>query len=519
MTSGEWSALHEASYGVGPVAESLRITEIMYHPVDPNDEFVELQNIGTETIDPSLVSFTNGIDFTFPSVSLNPGDYVLVASNPAHLAQTSPDIPVSVPVLGPYTGRLEDAGEKMELTDAAGQIIHAFSYKDGWYDITDGDGFSLTIVDPTASDPNLWDQKIGWRPSAAVNGSPGTDDSGILPDPGSIVINEVLAHSHQTAPDWIELYNTTGQTLNIGGWFLSDSNADDPNIMKYEIPVGTSIDPYDYIVFYEDSSFGNPVAEGVHTVFGLSEGGDSVYLRSGSGGVISGYEESESFGASASNVALGRHIKSVLDGGVNFVAMSVNTPDGANAYPMVGPVVITEIMYNTEAVNTGGEYLELHNITNEPVTLEDEVSTEISVGVYTTETVPWQFSDGIDFVFPPGTTIPANGYLIIAENPTAFTSYYGTMPSGVAVLGPFANDTALRNGGERVQIVRPGDQEYGEPRYWIRTERVTYDNETPWPVSADGDGDALHQKTPDTPGANYGNDVINWQAAPPTPGS
>ncbi len=517
LPSGLWSALHEASYSVGPVAENLRITEIMYHPADPNTEFIELQNIGTQTINPRLVTFTNGIDFTFPSLTLDPGAYALVVENLGEFRKQY-GTGLNDFIAGEYTGGLDNAGEKIKLTDAAGQTIHKFDYKDGWYDMTDGDGFSLTIINPHASDPNLWDDKDGWRPSAVVGGSPGTTDTGMLPEPGSIVINEVLAHSHATAPDWIELYNTTESTINIGGWFLSDSNDDDPNIMKYEIPLGMSIPGGGYKVFYEDLTFGDPSAEGVNTAFGLSEGGDSVYLRSGAGGVIGGYEASESFGASASNIAFGRHIKSVLDGGVNFVAMSANTPGWANVYPKVGPVVISEIMYNPDAANTGGEYIELYNITGAAVPLEDVVSTETSQGVFTTETVPWHFSDGIDFVFPSGTTIPANGYVIIAQDPTAFTAYHGAMPNGVDVLGPFENDTKLSNGGEQIQIVRPGDQEYGGDRYWIRTERVTYDDTAPWPVEADGAGDALHQKTPDTAGSNYGNDVINWMADTPSPG-
>jgi len=35
--SGKWSALNEALFSVGPVAESLRITELMYHPAGPNE--------------------------------------------------------------------------------------------------------------------------------------------------------------------------------------------------------------------------------------------------------------------------------------------------------------------------------------------------------------------------------------------------------------------------------------------------------------------------------------------------
>ncbi len=516
LEDGQWSAVNEAVYSVGPILDNLRVTEIMYHPADPNSEFIELTNVGAESINLNLVRFTKGVDFTFPAIDLASGESAIVIQDSTAFADAYPDF--SGTIAGQYTGSLDNSGEKIRLKDALGQNICDFDYKDSWYDMTDGDGFSLTIINPHASDPNLWDDKDGWRPSAVVGGSPGTTDTGMLPEPGSIVINEVLAHSHATAPDWIELYNTTESTINIGGWFLSDSNDDDPNIMKYEIPLGMSIPGGGYKVFYEDLTFGDPSAEGVNTAFGLSEGGDSVYLRSGAGGVVGGYEASESFGASASNIAFGRHIKSVLDGGVNFVAMSANTPGWANVYPKVGPVVISEIMYNPDAANTGGEYIELYNITGAAVPLEDVVSTETSQGVFTTETVPWHFSDGIDFVFPSGTTIPANGYVIIAQDPTAFTAYHGAMPNGVDVLGPFENDTKLSNGGEQIQIVRPGDQEYGGDRYWIRTERVTYDDTAPWPVEADGAGDALHQKTPDTAGSNYGNDVINWMADTPSPG-
>ncbi|MHC4324189.1 MAG: lamin tail domain-containing protein, partial [Planctomycetota bacterium] len=86
LQGSTWSALNEAVYAVGPVVESLRITEIMYNPpraegVPPSDpgqdardtEFIELKNIGAETINLNLVSFTNGIDFTFPSIELAAG--------------------------------------------------------------------------------------------------------------------------------------------------------------------------------------------------------------------------------------------------------------------------------------------------------------------------------------------------------------------------------------------------------------------------------------------------------------
>jgi hypothetical protein len=74
LDGGTWSALNEAVFAVGPVVENLRITEIMYNPSDPNAEYVELKNIGVDPINIGLVSFTDGIDFTFPSQELAAGD-------------------------------------------------------------------------------------------------------------------------------------------------------------------------------------------------------------------------------------------------------------------------------------------------------------------------------------------------------------------------------------------------------------------------------------------------------------
>jgi hypothetical protein len=56
LDGGAWSALNEATFALGPVAENLRITEMMYHPQDagdpndPNEEFIELKNIRTEAL-------------------------------------------------------------------------------------------------------------------------------------------------------------------------------------------------------------------------------------------------------------------------------------------------------------------------------------------------------------------------------------------------------------------------------------------------------------------------------------
>ena len=154
----------------------------MYHPAalndagEPNEEFIELTNIGTEAINLYLVRFTNGIDFTFPDILLAPGEYIVVVQD----RDTFEALYVAdISIAGQYTGRLDNAGERMTLEDAIGQMILDFSYNDSWYSLTDGEGFSLTIIDPANPDLNSWNEKTSWRASVNMGGSPGYDDSGI----------------------------------------------------------------------------------------------------------------------------------------------------------------------------------------------------------------------------------------------------------------------------------------------------------------------------------------------------
>jgi len=504
-----WSALNEATFAVGPVAEDLRISEIMYHPAgDPNAEYIELTNIGVETINLNLVQLTNGVDFTFPSIDLAPGAYMLVVRDiDVFKAQYGPDAQVA----GQYAGSLSNTGERIELQDAAGRTIHDFRFQDGWYDVTDGLGFALTLRDPAAVEANALSSKGAWRPSARAGGSPGFDDAGDIVSLGVVVINELLANSETGIPDWIELHNASDQAVDLGGWFLSDSTGEPT---KYEIPEGTIITPGGYVVFYEDESFGNADAAGSHVPFALSRNGETVYLHSGADGALTGYSEEEKFDASETGVSLGRCRKST--GAFNFVALTQPTPGSSNAVPLVGPVVINEVMYNpTETADV--EYVELLNITDAPVTLCDEVRS-----------APWRFTDdpddpGVEFFFPadePVVLMPGET-LVLTKDLISFQLTY-TVPADVKVFawGP----GKLANGSEKIQLSKLGDSDGDSDYRWIRVDRVVYSDGShpedfpagadPWPVEADGQGQALSR----VDAAAYGNDPGNWRAADPSPG-
>jgi len=363
-----------------------------------------------------------------------------------------------------------------------------------------------------SGDPlDRWGQKDWWRASAYVGGSPGWDDSGIIPNPGAIVINEVLAHSHGVAADWIELYNTTNAQVNIGGWYLSDSAAD---LKKYRIADGKKINAYGYVVFREDANFGQFATDpGRITGFAFSENGDEVYLGSAEAGVLTGYREVEDFGASYTGVSFGRYFKRST-GNYNFVSMDHITPGYANAYPKVGPIVINEIMYNPQSGDQKQEFVELRNIGPAAVTLYDFNEAE-----------PWKFTNGIDYTFSgyPGVTVPAGGYVLIVPDVAAYIAKYGMPPAGVIMLGAY--DGKLSNSGEKLELSMPGDIDEFGMRHYIRADRVDYSDgshpaDSPggvdlWPTGPDGGGASLSRVTAQL----YSNDPNNWAASsPPTPG-
>ncbi|MBI9016778.1 MAG: lamin tail domain-containing protein [Phycisphaerae bacterium] len=492
LSDQQWSGLNSQGFSVGPVLENLRITELMYHPQDPNAEFVELQNIGTETINLNLVQFTNGIDFEFPNIELFSGEYILVVKNQAVFESI---YGTEFYIAGQYLGSLANDGETIGLKDASGAIIHDFKYSDSWYDVTDGDGYSLTVIAPAAnSDLN---EKTSWRPGSVAGGSPGYDDTGLEPAPGAIVINEILAHSHSDSPDWVELYNTTYQPIDIGGWYLSDDDSTDAMLKKCQIPVNTIIPANGYVVFYEHLHFGNN--------FALSENGETLFLSSAIDGQLSSYRISEDFGASPTGVAFGRYYKQSTDS-YNFVLMSVNTPGLANAYPKVGPVVISEIMY-APAGDKDAEYVELLNISNSPVTLYD---SQADAG--------WKFSDdgGFEYYFPTDTPVimAVGERILLIKDITAF----GTVPAGVQAFS-WNSEGSLSNAGEKIQLSMPGDVDNEGVRQYIRIDRVVYSDgshpvgDDPWPTEADGNGKSLFRIN----NGAYGNDVSNWKAEMPTP--
>lgn len=489
----------------------LRITEIMYHPPAPpagntndadNFEFIELQNIGAAPLNLQGATLGGGIKFTFPSLTLTGGQFVVVAKNLAAFQSRYGPSPL---VAGIFTNNLANSGDHLTLTGSLGEPILDFNYSDAWYPATDGEGFSLVIINPSAGRES-WGLRSSWRPSTAVGGSPGTNDPAPASIPG-ILINEALTHTDPPLLDTIELFNPTINNVNVGGWFLTD---DPHSPQKYRIPNNTFISAGGYLTFTTDQ-FGIG-----STAFAFSSTGESVYVFSGDANTnLTGYAHGFSFGAAPNPISFGRYVNS--QNREFFVLQSLNTLGQRNAYPRIGPVVVSEIMYHPPDLAGGvdddlNEFIEIQNITSTNVPLYDLNHPENT----------WRLRDAVDFNFPPNLVLtPGQRALVVGFDP----NFYGALkasflakyniPTNTLILGPWSGK--LDNSGDTVELERPDNPNVtptGTTVPYYAVEKIAYADTSPWPSSADGGGNSLQRIEPTL----FANDPANWQAAAPTAG-
>lgn len=99
---------------------------------------------------------------------------------------------------------------------------------------------------------------------------------------GQVVLNEFLADNENgerdeagEREDWLELFNTTGQTLSLEGLYLSDKTAE-PD--KWAFPAGAFLPAGGYQIVWLDE---NPGQGPYHANFKLDAGGETLLLSAG----------------------------------------------------------------------------------------------------------------------------------------------------------------------------------------------------------------------------------------------
>ena len=184
--------MSQADFLVGAVpadAGNLVISQMDYNPADarPGEvsagftnrdsfEYLELMNIGAETISLDGVGFVAGIDFSFPEgILLASGARFVIARNAVAYAERFGIAPDGVFANG---SGLSNGGEQLRLLAANGGVIRDFEYHDDgeWPAAADGQGFRLVVVNPVSNPDHAL--PASWRASYDVRGSEDDDWDG-----------------------------------------------------------------------------------------------------------------------------------------------------------------------------------------------------------------------------------------------------------------------------------------------------------------------------------------------------
>ncbi len=239
--STTFTAVFETTSSFGQLA----ISEVNFHSDNSRDagDWIELHNYGNASIDLSGYRFTDSTIFNnyiFTSgTTLPAGGYLVLVED---LDKFESEFP-SVNAL-PINFGFSNSNEPLTIFDATNTPILTMHYQDSlpWQIAADGFGRTLELVSD-ASDPAL---PSSWF-AGCLGGSPGGP---YVPCNDAIVYDEINYKSLTTANtgDWVELYNTTSQPINLTGWYMQDS--DDSNFFAF--PAGTILPALGRLVVFND---------------------------------------------------------------------------------------------------------------------------------------------------------------------------------------------------------------------------------------------------------------------------
>lgn len=441
------------------------INEVMYHPgvgvepgVDAGPEWVEVYNAMSIRVDVSGWSLRGGVGYVFPEGTvMEPGGYVVVSAV------------VGEPqgALGPLTGRLDNGGEEIRLHERWGRMMDRVDFGDAgdWPSEPDGEGPSLSKRGPEFPS----ERASSWGASVLAGGTPGAANYAVVvesaPRPVFLTGGPWRVYPLEGSPSqgWADL---TGYS--DGDWVVGNAPVGTPGTLTAtELPAGRE-------VYYLRKSFawGGGYANAHILLTGMLKGEAVVYLngaRLGEGGGtgafgLSGTGGGLLIGANVLAVELrpaagAGGAEALIDLALTVVDGTTSVAPGLESLPPPA-VVINEVMYHARPAyartsppaaysENPAEWIELHNPGAESVSLDG-----------------WRLSDAVDWEFPAGTVVPAQGYLVVD----------GTEFSG-----------GLSNGGDRIRLRDAADRLIDE---------VPYYDSGRWPWLADGGGSSLERVDP-----------------------
>ena len=228
------------------------------------------------------------------------------------------------------------------------------------------------------------------------------------------VINELYSRGTAVELDWIEIYNPTASSIDITGYKIYDSGGFNGTKPKKLFPGGSVIPANGVLVIVTDDT--DPSG------FGLSSSGEKVWFEDASGTLL---DSVDLIAITDTATSYGR----MPDGSANWQILNPRTRGTLNN-PAVVTVVINELFSRGTAVEL--DWIEIYNPATSSI---DITGYKIYDSGGFNGTKPKK-------LFPGGSVIPANGFLVIITDDTD-PSGFGLSSSGEKVWFENASGTVI----------------------------------------------------------------------------
>ena len=199
---------------------TLTVTELMYNSPGEDLEFIEFYNPGTSAIDLTGYEVAEGVNYIFPSISIDPESTFVITNDSLKFQRF-----YGYTVNQWTAGSLNNGGELISVTNSTSDTIITFTYNDNqpWSQMADGGGSSLTrcTIDNDINNPESWERStilageeegtpVFGDPTSYVGCStqgqsllaPSTTEMYVLEEAGTIEIDYYL----DNAPDSVLLF-------------------------------------------------------------------------------------------------------------------------------------------------------------------------------------------------------------------------------------------------------------------------------------------------------------------------
>ena len=282
-STGTEDGLVEEQGKASSIYEGLLISELMSsnHTAVPDDhgaysDWIEVWNSSDHDIPLEGVGLSddgNAIRFLFPNITLKADGRIIVFCDKTNQVDNGRALHAKF--------KLSSVGETIYLFDPDAFQLDSVAYRImssdmSWALLEDGHFEEVSYFSPGY--PNTEEGHLAYRTDTMVI-------------EGSLVINEIMANAKSGLADedgeyvdWVELYNTTDQTISLDNYALSDNEA---KPLKWRFPQGAVVAPHSYyLVFCSNKDRRDDVTRIPHANFGISAEHDTVVLSDSNGHLV-----------------------------------------------------------------------------------------------------------------------------------------------------------------------------------------------------------------------------------------